>query len=57
MCFDFDGSDRAAKELNRRRFLCDHRPGSGIRASPHFYSTDEECERFMDEVEKLGSGV
>jgi kynureninase len=42
-----------AKELNRRLFLCDHRPGCGIRMSPHFYSTDEECERFLDEVERI----
>jgi kynureninase len=53
VCFDFPGSDRVAKELNRRLFLCDHRPGCGIRMSPHFYSTDEECERFLDEVERI----
>ena len=34
------------------RFLCDWRPQSGIRMSPHFYTTDEEIERFMDEVER-----
>jgi kynureninase len=57
VCFDFDGSGAVAKELNRRRFLCDHRPGSGIRMSPHFYSTDEECERFLDEVQRLRAGA
>ncbi len=56
VCFDFPGSDRVAKELNRRRFLCDHRPGCGIRVSPHFYSTDEECDLFLDEVEKIRRG-
>ena len=53
VCFDFAGSDRVAKALNARRFFCDHRPGSGIRMSPHFYSSDDECLRFLDEVEKL----
>jgi kynureninase len=53
VCFDFAGSDRVAKELNRRQFLCDHRPGCGIRMSPHFYSSDEECDRFLDEVERI----
>ncbi|MSP61771.1 MAG: aminotransferase class V-fold PLP-dependent enzyme [Myxococcales bacterium] len=56
VCFDFEGADKVAKELNRRRFLCDHRPFSGIRMSPHFYSTDEECDLFMDEVERIRAG-
>jgi selenocysteine lyase/cysteine desulfurase len=33
--------------------LCDHRPQAGIRMSPHFYTTDEEVERFMAEVARL----
>lgn len=53
VCFDFEGSDRVAKALNQSGFLCDHRPQSGIRMSPHFYTTDEECERFMAEVARL----
>lgn len=52
VCFDFDGSERVAKALNANRFLCDWRPQSGIRMSPHFYTTDDEIERFMDEVER-----
>jgi kynureninase len=51
--FDFDGSERVARELNRRRFFCDHRPGAGIRASPHFYTTDGECDLFLDEIERI----
>ncbi|HXU74379.1 MAG TPA: aminotransferase class V-fold PLP-dependent enzyme [Polyangia bacterium] len=58
VCFDFDGSDRVAKALNATGFLCDWRPQSGIRMSPHFYTTDEEVERFLDEVERLkGKGA
>jgi len=53
VCFDFPGSDKVARELNRRRLFCDHRPGCGIRMSPHFYSTDEECTVFLDEVERI----
>jgi kynureninase len=52
VCFDFDGSERVAKALNASNFLCDWRPQSGIRMSPHFYTTDEEVERFMSEVER-----
>jgi kynureninase len=53
VCFDFPGSDRVAKALNASSFLCDHRPTSGIRMSPHFYTTDDEVARFMAEVERL----
>lgn len=50
---DFAGADKVCAELNRRKFFCDHRPGGGLRASPHFYTTDAEVDRFMDEVETL----
>jgi kynureninase len=53
VCFDFEGSAAVARELNRRRFFCDHRPQCGIRVSPHFYTKDEELDLFMDEVLKL----
>jgi kynureninase len=38
------------RELTRRNFLADFRPGAGIRVAPHFYSTDEECERMIKEI-------
>jgi kynureninase len=46
-------SAAVAEELNRRRFLCDHRPGSGIRASPHFYTTDDEIDAFIAETSTI----
>jgi kynureninase len=51
--FDFAGSGEAAADLNRRRFFCDHRPGVGIRVSPHFYTRDDEIESFFAEVRRL----
>jgi kynureninase len=39
-----------ARELNRRDVVVDYRPGAGVRLSPHFYSTDEECERALREI-------
>jgi kynureninase len=51
--FDFPGSGEIAAELNRRRFFCDHRPGVGIRVSPHFYTHDDELQRFFAEVDGL----
>jgi kynureninase len=57
ICFDFDGAERVAKALNAAMFLCDHRPQAGIRVSPHFYTTDDEIERFMAEVARLRATV
>jgi kynureninase len=52
--FDFEGSGPAAAELNRRRFFCDHRPGAGIRISPHFYTRDDEIDAFFEELVVIG---
>jgi kynureninase len=51
--FDFDGSGPVAQELNRRRFFCDHRPGVGIRISPHYYTRDDEVRGFFHELYRL----
>jgi len=40
-------------ELKRRECIVDFRPGAGIRISPHFYNSDEECERVMREIEDI----
>jgi kynureninase len=53
ICFDFDGAQAVAVELNKRRFFCDYRPQSGIRASPHYYSTVGEIDAFVREVDAL----
>jgi kynureninase len=51
--FDFEGSAQVARELNARRYFCDHRPGAGIRISPHFYTKDEELDAFFGQVDAL----
>jgi kynureninase len=43
-----------AKELIRREFIIDYRPGAGIRISPHFYNTDNELELVIKEMKKIG---
>jgi len=48
--FDFEGSAEVCRELNRRRFFCDHRPGVGIRMAPHFYTRAEEVDLFFAEI-------
>ena len=42
------------KELIRREFIVDYRPGAGVRISPHFYTTDEELELVIKEMKKIG---
>jgi len=47
-----DGAE-VTKELLRRDFLVDYRPGAGIRVAPHFYSTDEELELTIREIQTI----
>jgi len=53
-----DVPDGAAvtKDLLRRNFLVDYRPGAGMRVAPHFYSTDEELELTIRETQKITRG-
>jgi kynureninase len=51
--FDFVGAAEVARELDRRRFFCDYRPGLGICISPHFYNTDDELLLFFEELSQV----
>lgn len=53
ICFDFPGADLVSRELSARKFFHDYRPKCGIRVSPHFYTTDEELQRFMSELDQV----
>ena len=48
--FDFIGAADIVRELCRRRFYCDYRPGAGVRVAPHFYTKDEEIDLFFHEL-------
>jgi kynureninase len=37
-------AERLCRGLCDRGVICDFRPGAGVRLSPHFYTTDEECD-------------
>ena len=53
------GHEQAAgitKELIRREFIVDYRPGAGVRISPHFYTKDEELELVIGEMKKIRDG-
>jgi kynureninase len=43
------------KSLERRGILVDHRPGAGIRVSPHFYTLEDELAGFAAAMSELRS--
>lgn len=53
ICVDFEGSKEVHGQLLERGFVTDWRPGGGIRISPHFYNTEDECDAIMDEIASL----
>jgi kynureninase len=46
-------AERLSRELLARDILCDFRPGAGIRLAPHFYSTEEECDRAIETLARI----
>lgn len=44
----FPGDAEVARALIASGFVCSHR--AGLRIAPHFYNTDEEIDRFMNEL-------
>src|SRR5262245_24580664 len=48
-----ENASSIAKELDRREFIIDYRPGAGVRISPHFYTTDEELILVIEEMKKI----
>ena len=50
---DIANGQEVTKELLRRDFLVDYRPGAGIRIAPHFYTKDEELELVIREIRSI----
>jgi kynureninase len=44
VAIDIDNGFEVSQCLKSRDFLCDYRPGAGIRLSPHFYNRDDELD-------------
>jgi kynureninase len=40
-------------ELLRREVIVDYRPGAGIRISPHYYNSDEECDHAIHQIRDI----
>ena len=41
------------KELSERQILCDFRPDAGIRLGPHYFTSGEELDFALDQVEDI----
>jgi kynureninase len=50
---DAPNAEAVTRELLRRDFLVDHRPGAGIRIAPHFYTKDDELEATIEETKRI----
>jgi kynureninase len=50
---DVPHGELVAKELLLRDIVIDYRPGAGIRIAPHFYNSEEECRRALDEIDEI----
>ena len=50
------GAQDIARWLLDRDFIIDYRPGAGIRISPHFYNTADECDAVVAEIAALAKG-
>lgn len=53
VAFDVPHGAAVAQALLARGVVIDYRPGAGIRVAPHFYSTDEEVERVVHEIDDI----
>jgi kynureninase len=50
---DVPHGEAVTRELVRREIIVDHRPGAGIRYSPHFYTTDDEVRHAVAETRAI----
>ena len=46
-------AERLCQELLQREIMCDYRPRAGIRLSPHFYNTEQECGHAIATLKEL----
>jgi kynureninase len=53
VCLDPPDSQAISRELLAHDFVIDWRPDAGIRISPHFYNTADECDAVMAEIAAL----
>ncbi len=50
---DVADGERVLHELIARRVYVDYRPGCGLRVSAHLYTTDDDVDRFLEEIDRI----
>lgn len=53
VAFDVPHGAEVAQALLQRDVVIDYRPGAGIRVAPHFYTSDDEVERVVAEIDDI----
>jgi kynureninase len=53
VAFDVPHAAEVAQALLARDVIIDYRPRAGIRVAPHFYTTDDEVERVVGEIDDI----
>jgi kynureninase len=53
VAFDVPHGQEVAQALLARDVVIDYRPGAGIRVAPHFYTSDDEVERVVGEIDDI----
>ena len=53
VAIDVPHGAEVAQALLARDVIIDYRPGAGIRVAPHFYTTDAEVERVVEEIDDI----
>ena len=56
VCANPPDSQAVSRALLEADFLVDWRPDAGIRISPHFYTTEDECDAVIAEIAALVAG-
>ncbi len=56
VAFDVPHAYEVAQELLARDVVVDYRPGAGIRIAPHFYTSDDELEAAVGQVDDILAG-
>ena len=50
---DCPNASAVSRELLTREILIDYRPKAGVRISPHFYNSEEECDFALAQIEDI----
>lgn len=53
VAFDVPHAAEVARALLARDVVIDFRPGAGVRVAPHFYTSDDEVERVVGEIDDI----